>query len=355
MGVSLTEAKKNLDLAIKQVFAADPRVRSVGIGRHGSEYGYRAVRNSAVVLKMAALPQPPTRVANVPIIYADTPGEIKNLVKLPSSGPGSPGVASLVPEQLRQRPLVCGLQIQNFTDDTRQGVLPAYMIVGTLGCFVRLAPVPPATTGDVALLSNNHVVAGENRGVRGMDVILQPGGVAVGPDQVATLTEYIDLVSSPAGASVAAGTANLNEVDAGVAVLSQGVNFRQSYLASRQVKDPTTGATVPLRSPSGTTSPGLGDRVFKVGRTTGLTYGEITDVATTFGSISYDPGDCWFRNCFTVVDPNGGMFSDYGDSGSAIIKETTGEVIGLLFAGNGTDTYACPIATVLSLLNCALA
>ncbi|MGH7170870.1 MAG: hypothetical protein ACRELG_11375 [Gemmataceae bacterium] len=42
------------------------------------------------------------------------------------------------------------------------------------------------------------------------------------------------------------------------------------------------------------------------------------------------------------------------DSGSAIVS-TTGEVLGLLYAGNGTQTYACPIQSVLATLNCTLA
>ncbi|HVS34577.1 MAG TPA: hypothetical protein VMS17_03280 [Gemmataceae bacterium] len=348
MGVSWAQAQQNLEQAIKRLFGADPRVRSVGVARHGAGFGFRAVRNSALPLKMAGLPPPPIQVANVPVVYSDAPGDVQRVVKLPTAGPGSAGLSSLVPEQLRHRPLVCGLQIQNFTDDARQAVLPQYMNVGTLGCFVR------TSAREDALVSNNHVIAGENRGRRGADVILQPGGTAVGGDQVAALADYIDLQISPAGASVAVGTAVLNEVDAALAKLSQGVNWMHAYLAARQVKDPTTGAMVALRSPSGTAAPALGDRVFKVGRTTGLTHGEITDVSTTVGPVPYDPGDCWFKNCFTIIEPNGGTFCDRGDSGSAIINEATGKVVGLLFASNGTDTYACPIVTVLSLLNCTL-
>jgi len=48
------------------------------------------------------------------------------------------------------------------------------------------------------------------------------------------------------------------------------------------------------------------------------------------------------------------MFSDHGDSGAAIIKDGTREVVGLLFAGNGTDTFACPIDAVLTALNCSI-
>ena len=37
------------------------------------------------------------------------------------------------------------------------------------------------------------------------------------------------------------------------------------------------------------------------------------------------------------------------------VVSTTGQVIGLLYAGNGQQTYVCPIQTVLTALNCTLA
>ncbi len=49
------------------------------------------------------------------------------------------------------------------------------------------------------------------------------------------------------------------------------------------------------------------------------------------------------------------MFSDHGDSGSVVVKEKTGEVVGLLYAGNGTDTWACPIDDVLAAFGCKIA
>jgi hypothetical protein len=55
-----------------------------------------------------------------------------------------------------------------------------------------------------------------------------------------------------------------------------------------------------------------------------------------------------------MVGDHGTLFSDHGDSGSAIVS-TTGEVLGVLYAGNGTQTYAFPIQTVLAALNCTLA
>jgi hypothetical protein len=133
-----------------------------------------------------------------------------------------------------------------------------------------------------------------------------------------------------------------NAVDAAMAKLEQGVAFTQTYLPAHQ-QPALQGIGVPR----------VGDKVFKIGRTTGLTNGTITAVAIVVGPIAYDPGNCWFNQQFEIVGDQGTMFSDHGDSGSAILS-TTGEVLGLLYAGNGTQTYACPIQTVLAALNCNL-
>jgi hypothetical protein len=278
-------------------------------------------------------------VNQVPVMFADTPADVRSLVMVPESGPGSPSAASLIPEVNKHRPLVCGLQIQNFDDDTRQGIIGSgFIIVGTLGCFVTRA------NGNVALLSNNHVVAGHNRGVRGTDRILQAGGgTFVAADQAGVLSDYVALLPSPPGASPALGTAVLNNVDAGIVELGSTNRFTQGYLSSR-------GRV----APHATASAKVGDSVFKVGRTTGLTHGEVTSIATTVGPVPYDPGPCWFQNSIEIEGVNGTLFSDHGDSGSAIVRDN-GEVVGLLYAGNGVQTYACPIDLVLTALSCTLA
>lgn len=339
MGVPFIIAEQALDDAVKALFGTDPRIQSVGIGRHGDGYGFRVVKNAAKILPISAKVDPtPSHIANVPITIVNSHAELRHLVKVPSSGPGSPGAASVVPEQGKHRPLVCGLQIQNFDDDDRQGeIAKGIIIIGTLGCFVRMA------SGATAILSNNHVVAGQGRGIRGSDRILQPGGAAVGVgDQVATLADFVPLNASPAGASPASGTAIFNDVDAGIASLDSGVAFVQDYLSSRA-----------LTPPKGTAVASVGDQVFKVGRSTGLTHGRITDVATTVGSIAYDFGDCWFRRSITIEGNDGTLFSDHGDSGSAIL-DASGEVVGIVYAGNDTQTYACPIGAVLTALGCTL-
>lgn len=339
MGVPFADAERVIDDAAKQLFGSDPRVQSVGIGHHGDGYGFRAVKNAAKILPLNALSGPPlSHIDHIPVTVVNSHADVRHLVKVPASGPGSPGAASVVPEQGKIRPLVYGLQIENFDDDARQGEhAKGFIFIGTLGCFVRTA------SGYTAILSNNHVVAGQNRGVNGSDRILQAGGLTVGPgDQVATLINFVTLRASPAGASVALGTATLNDVDAGIATIDSGVSFVQDFLGSRG-----------LTPPKGTAVASVGDQVFKVGRTTSFTQGKIADVATTVGPITYDLGDCWFRRSITIEGVNGTLFSDHGDSGSAIL-DTSGEVVGILYAGNDVQTYACPIGAVLSARGCTL-
>ena len=71
------------------------------------------------------------------------------------------------------------------------------------------------------------------------------------------------------------------------------------------------------------------------------------------GPIPYAAGPSWFRTSITIEGLNGTMFSDHGDSGSAIVR-TNGEIVGVLYAGNGQQTYACPIDAVFSALKCTL-
>ncbi|HTU18178.1 MAG TPA: trypsin-like serine protease [Gemmataceae bacterium] len=341
MGVTFQACEDALEKAVTELFDADPQIQAVGIARHQDAFGFKAVKNEAKIVPSSAAAQakkrPPKAVHKVPITIETVAADIELQLRV-----SHPQVASFVPERGLVRPLVCGLQIQNVDDDDRQrkaGALqPGFIIIGTLGCFVTLAD------GSSAILSNNHVLAGENRGRKGKDRILQPGNLTFTAAQhVATLTDFVALKPSPANARPARGNVVFNAVDAAVAKLEQGVVFSQSYLPTRRQPVPHGLATAKV-----------GDKVFKIGRTTGLTPGTITAVGVVVGPIGYDPGNCWFSQQFEIVGDNGTMFSDHGDSGSAIVS-TTGEVLGLLYAGNGTHTYACPIQAVLAALSCTLA
>lgn len=337
-GVKFEDAREKLEESAKKIFL-DPRVRSLGIGKFGARYGYRAVRNSRLITpESTLLREASPENLGIPITYIDTPHEVERQIQVPFSGPGAPTVGSHVAEQDRYRPLFSGLQIQNYDNDVRTGVInQGIIVVGTLGCFVRLAD------GSPAILSNNHVLGGENRGVKGVDRIQQPGnGAFIPDDMIGVLTDFIALQPSPPNASVPAGNVVFNEVDAAVATIQSGVIFGQGFNPNRSLISPA--AIVPAK---------VGDKVFKVGRTTGLTYGEIVDIATIVGPVPYNPGPCWFQASMTVEGDNGTMFSDKGDSGSIIVR-TSGEIVGLLYAGNGVQSYGCSIDLAFQALQCAL-
>lgn len=82
---------------------------------------------------------------------------------------------------------------QNYDSDLREQVLArGHMIVGTLGCFVHMG------TG-TGFLSNNHVVAAENK-ANGGDTILQAGSHSTSSaDSIGALHDFERLLTSPAG------------------------------------------------------------------------------------------------------------------------------------------------------------
>lgn len=222
--------------------------------------------------------------------------------------------------QRRNRPLRIGGSIGHFA-----------ITAGTLGCFVK------RRRGEgVLILSNNHVLADENRARIG-DEILQPGrfdGGRRGTDRVAALDKFVRL--RPAGA---------NLVDAAVAALRPGIDHDPSRL---------TG----IGRLAGLGEPMLDDNqaVAKVGRTTGATRGRVTAFELDNVVVAYDSGNLRFDDQIEIEGAGDAAFSDGGDSGSLIV-DADGRGVGLLFAGgdqggsNGRGlTYANPIATVLDRL-----
>jgi hypothetical protein len=320
------------------LFAADQRVHAVGVGLSDGRPIYRAVRNTKKIVAQAlALTAKPPKLS-FPVTFVEAERDAAPLLRVPHSAAAAAAAAAAIPEQQGRRPLVCGLQIQNFDDDDRQGeIKKGFMIVGTIGCFVRRGTKGPF------ILSNNHVVAGENRGKSG-DRILQQGGAAFANNLlVAKLADFVKIKFSPFGAQPPDATVVFNDVDAGLAALGNGIAGTNAYLPVR------TGVTAPKSIGKAKHD----DSVLKVGRTTGLTHGHVTSVATIVGPIAYDGKPAWFRNSIEIEGDNGSKFSDHGDSGSAIVNGA-GELVGLLYAGNGTQTYACPIDAVVTALGIKL-
>jgi len=229
-------------------------------------------------------------------------------------------------EQTRKRPLRIGLSVGHYK-----------ITAGTLGAFVR-----PRKRGTLLLLSNNHVLADEDRAKKG-DAILQPGAYDGGrnpADRVGTLDTAVKLKKTGA-----------NFVDCALAALAPKVTFQAATLTG--VGTLSAAAAPPVEEI---------DLVEKLGRTTGHTRGRITAFELDNLVVGYDQGNLRFDGQIEIEGASTEPFSQGGDSGSLIFTSLGREAAALLFAGgdqggsNGKGlTFANPIAAVFDRLKVELA
>ena len=225
----------------------------------------------------------------------------------------------------RQRPLILGASI---------GEKPptGFHSAGTLGGFVVERKAPHY----LGLLTNNHVIAGENSKPLGSKIV-QPGTLDAGrfpQDVIGELGSFVPL------------RPGRNLVDAAVGHLYEGVAYDP-----RTIGDfgDLVGLGDVLRLPARA-------KVHKAGRTTGETTGRITAIEVDNVRVTYDTGVFTFDGQIEIEGTGNQPFSEGGDSGSLIVDEKL-RAIGLLFAGgtvggsNGKGlTFANPIGTVLDAL-----
>jgi hypothetical protein len=212
----------------------------------------------------------------------------------------------------------------HFDRAVRCGVSVGHRLVtaGTLGCLVVL------DNNHLAILSNNHVLANNNKAQSG-DAILQAGvadGGVFPQDTIGVLESFVPLSASAA-----------NLVDAAVAHTS----FR--HVEPRHVTytlDPN-----PI-------TPALGTTVLKNGRTTQATLGTITDIGINLSVPYAGIGPAPFKDQIGIRGI-GAVFSRPGDSGSLIVTANSKQPVALLFAGTGdnTLTLANPISAVIEALH----
>jgi hypothetical protein len=222
--------------------------------------------------------------------------------------------------QRRHRPLKLGTSVGHYK-----------ITAGTLGAVVRRKK-----DGAMLLLSNNHVLANENKGKPG-DAILQPGafdGDKVPDDVAATLAGMVKLKKTGA-----------NLVDCAVALPADGIEV-----------DARTIHGLGKLAGLGPDFLDVGAAVAKLGRTTGLTRGRVTAFELDNVVVAFDMGNLRFDNQIEIEGVGEGTFSAGGDSGSLIVDEDR-RAVALLFAGgehggaNGKGlTYANPIRSALDAL-----
>lgn len=195
---------------------------------------------------------------------------------------------------------------------------------GTLGVLVRRGGVR-------MILSNNHVLANSNAARIG-DAILQPGPHDEGTsnDRIGILEDFVPIVFD-------------NFWDWLLSLF--GISRPVRNVVDAAVAKPLSDADVSddilqVGTVSGTAPAGIGLRVRKSGRTSGLTEGEVSAVAATV-RVSYGGlRVARFRDQIVA-----GAMSQGGDSGSLVV-DTGNRAVGLLFAGSTNTTILNPISHV---------
>lgn len=224
---------------------------------------------------------------------------------------------------------------------------------GTLGCLVR-------KNGELFILSNNHVLANSNYAAIG-DSILQPGpydgGLNPG-NKIAELAEFIPIAYS--GSSSGCPIANSIAEVCNMFAFISGSDTRLQAVTVQAAQNLADAALARPLHPSllqndilgigpiaGTAEATLGMAVKKSGRTTGLTTGEIRQIAVTV-NVKYGERVAQFRDQL-IASP----MSQGGDSGSAVL-DSSNNLVGLLFAGSEETTIINRIQNVFTILGVSL-
>ncbi len=181
------------------------------------------------------------------------------------------------------------------------------------------------------ILSNNHVLANENKAKVG-DLIYQPGpadsrgnldfrgwDTVIDIPYIGTLKRFYELA------------ANGNPHDSAIAAV-------HPRLVAAGLMDPLYPVMNAQCRGFGVVHTGM--QVQKAGRTTGYTTGRVIAVNASF-TITYDFGPAQFVNCAVMTGMSKG-----GDSGS-VIMDMGHKAVALLFAGSPKVTLANPIGPIV--------
>lgn len=227
---------------------------------------------------------------------------------------------------------------------------------GTFGAVVR-----DRQTGELCILSNNHVLANATDGADGRsqpgDPILQPGVYDGGSDQdiIGHLERFVpihrfsrDTDCNLAAIGVRAANAVLHAFRPNYYVRLEkrgSTNLVDCALARLVDAHDVTPEIMEIGKVNGIAEPEPGMLVKKSGRTSGLTEGRITAIRVTL-NVSMGQGSdvVRFQEQFMAE-----LKSLAGDSGSLVL-DSENRAVGLLFAGSNKFTVCNPIQTVLDQL-----
>ena len=227
---------------------------------------------------------------------------------------------------------------------------------GTFGALVK-----DANTGELLILSNNHVLANASDGRDGRcaigDDILQPGAYDGGTssDVIARLERFVPIMKNTTAArcSIAQGIEN------GVNALLKYIkpDYRLKFVKTGSARNMVDAAVAkPLKAEyvtsrifdlgelNGIVQPAIGMKVKKSGRTSGVTSSEIKALDVVLKVMLGEGEEATFYEQILT-----GPMAQPGDSGSIVVDENM-RVVGLLFAGSDKSTIVNPIVNVMKLL-----
>ena len=227
--------------------------------------------------------------------------------------------------------------------------------------YVYCATVP---NGTLLVRRNGKPVwtANSNNGKAG-DSILQPGvydGSNVSTDTIAKLKRFVPIQFEQGStcpvanllASLYNGLARIAGARTRLVLTKEVYNEVDAAIASPLDPSLVEEEIIDVGAPKGLADAVLGMRVQKSGRTTCKTVGIVDTVDLTV-RVSYDYNTAVFVDQIGI-QPEGGKFSDGGDSGSAIL-DMDANLIGLLFAGDDSGyTIANKIGKVFDALGVKL-
>ena len=323
--------------ADQPVGPSTPPAINAQVGRAGPEEIERAI---------AAQNRHTPRLMSIPGVVGTAVGlnaEGKAVVRVLLSRPDVAGLPGFV-DDVPVAQTVTGLLVAHSDPTLRVRPAPVgysvghpLITAGTIG-----ARVVKTGTGQLLLLSNNHVLAASNDGIIG-DATLQPGPYDGGTaaDQVGTLFAFRAINFSGGSNTMDAAITLTNSTQIGFATpADDGYGAPSKTIAHDGNNDGVFDNVAGL----------LGLPVKKFGRTTKLTHAAITGINGTL-TVCYEVLFIFCVKSATfvdqlLIDANG--FSDGGDSGSLIVTETGANPVGLLFAGSATQTIANRIDLVLN-------
>lgn len=224
---------------------------------------------------------------------------------------------------------------------------------GTFGCVVF-----DKDSGDMLILSNNHVLANSNDANFG-DPILQPGPYDGGTqvDVIAYLERFmpINFGETPATCQTAEKVAEVVNLMARAVGSSHSVkavkqasftNYIDAAVARPIMVSEIRKDILEIGVPAiGILEPYLYQKTRKSGRTTGFTEADVTVLSATV-QIDYGKDEPVTFEDQVVLGP----MSAGGDSGSLIVDSETFKPTALLYAGSSQATIACKLSYVENLL-----